>query len=326
MTGITRRDLLALGTAAAAATAAHPTALLAQERFPQRPIRLVVPFAPGGVVDVVARLWAEEMKGFGTFVVENIGGAGGSTGTGGVARATPDGYTMLLGNTSTQVVNPLMSASVPYDPVKDFAPVSVIAIASVSLAVNPKLPVHDLKSLIAYIKGNTGTVSYGSPGAGTISHLAGEIFKDLAGLKDLVHVPYRGAGPALQDLVAGHIPVLSNNVTDQALELHRTGKIRIVSVCSPKRLAELPEVAPAPELLPGLVARTFTAVLVPAATPRAIIDQVAAANRKVMSTASFQARLAKASFEPVLDTPEEAQRFIAGEMANLAPRIKALPR
>lgn len=317
----TRRQLLALGAAAAL-----PLPLRAQSAFPQRPIRLIVPFAPGGVVDVVARLWVEEMKGFGTFVVENVGGAGGSTGTSNAARATPDGYTMLLGNTSTQVVNPLMSTSVSYDPVKDFAPISVIAIASVSLAVHPSLPVKDLPGLITYIKGNSGKVSYGSPGTGTISHLAGEIFKDLAGLKDLVHVPYRGAGPALQDLVAGHIPVLSNNVTDQALELHRSGKIRIVSVSAQKRLPELPEVAPAPETLPGLVARTFTAVLVPAATPRAIVEQVAAANRKIMETASFQARLAKASFEPVLDTPDQAANFISQEMANLSPRIKALPK
>lgn len=316
-----RRQLLALGAAAAL-----PLPLCAQSAFPQRPIRLIVPFAPGGVVDVVARLWAEEMKGFGTFVVENVGGAGGSTGTSNAARATPDGYTMLLGNTSTQVVNPLMSTSVSYDPVKDFAPISVIAIASVSLAVHPSLPVKDLPGLIAYIKGNSGKVSYGSPGTGTISHLAGEIFKDLAGLKDLVHVPYRGAGPALQDLVAGHIPVLSNNVTDQALELHRSGKIRIVSVCAQKRLPELPEVAPAPDTLPGLVARTFTAVLVPAATPRTIVEQVAAANRKIMETASFQARLAKASFEPVLDTPDQAAKFISQEMASLGPRIKALPK
>lgn len=322
MSMMSRRQALA----SAAAAAAFPFPLVAQEKFPQRPIKLVVPFAPGGVVDVVARLWAEEMKGFGTFVVENVGGAGGSTGTGSVARAAPDGYTVLLGNTSTQVVNPLMSASVPYDPVKDFAAVSVIAIASVSLAVNPSVPAKDLPGLITYIRSNSGKVSYGSPGTGTISHLAGEIFKDLAGLRELVHVPYRGAGPALQDLVAGHIPVLSNNVTDQALELHRAGKIRIVSVCAAKRLAELPDVAPAPETLPGLVARTFTAVLMPAATPRSIIDQVAAANRLIMSTASFQQRLAKASFEPVLDTPEEAARFIAQEMANLGPRIKALPK
>lgn len=325
MVKLTRRDMVRMG-AAAAMPLPFSVRALGQGKYPSRPIKLVVPFAPGGVVDVVARLWAEEMREFGTFVVENQGGAGGSTGTGSVARATPDGYTLLMGNTSTQVVNPLMSTSVPYDPKKDFAPVGVVAIASVSLAVNPNVPVKDLASLIAYIKSNPGKVSYGSPGAGTISHLAGEIFKDLAGLKEFVHVPYRGAGPALQDLVAGHIPVLSNNVTDQGLDLHRAGKIRIVSVCAEKRLAELPEVAPASETLPGLVARTFTAVLAPAAIPREIVDQLAAANAKIMSSASFQARLAKASFEPVVDTPEVARRFIENEIATLGPRIKALPK
>lgn len=325
MAKLTRREMLALG-AAAALPLPYSLSAVGQGKYPSRPIKLVVPFAPGGVVDVVARLWAEEMREFGTIVVENQGGAGGSTGTASVARSTADGYTLMMGNTSTQVVNPLMSSSVPYDPVKDFSPISVVAIASVSLAVNPSLPVNDLASLITYIKSNPGKVSYGSPGTGTISHLAGEIFKDLAGLKELVHVPYRGAGPALQDLVAGHIPVLSNNVTDQGLDLHRAGKIRIVSVCSEQRLAELPEVARASETLPGLVARTFTAVFAPAATPREIVDQLAAANRKIMSTASFQARLTKASFEPVLDTPEEARRFIEKEMAALGPRIRALPK
>lgn len=319
MAKLTRRQLLAVGSAVLL-----PLPAAAQEKFPQRPIKLVVPFAPGGVVDVVARLWAEEMREFGTIVIENQAGAGGSTGTGGVARAAPDGYTLLMANTSTQVVNPLMSASVPNDPVKDFAPVTVVAIASVSFAVNPSLPVTDLASLIAYVKSNAGKVSYGSPGAGTISHLAGEMLKDMAGLKDLVHVPYRGAGPALQDLVAGHIPILSNNVTDQGLELHRAGKIRIVSVCATKRLALLPDIAPASEALPGLVARTFTAVLAPAGTPKAVIDQVAAANRRIMSTEKFKQRLALASFEPVLDTPDEAAKFIAAEITALAPRIKAL--
>ncbi len=322
MPEFTRRGILALG--AATATLPYTRRAVAQEAYPQRPIRLIVPFAPGGVVDVAARLWAEEMREFGTIVIENQGGAGGSTGTGGVARANPDGYTLLMGNTSTQVVNPLMSSSVPYDPVADFAPISVIAIASVSIAVNPALPINDLASLIAYVKSNTGKVSYGSPGTGTISHLAGEMLKDLAGLKDLVHVPYRGAGPALQDLVAGHIPLLSNNVTDQGLELHKAGKIRIVSVFATKRLALLPDVASASETMPGLVARTFTAVLAPAATSKAIIERLAAANRKIMETPKFQARLAQASFEPVIDTPDEAAKFIAAEIATLGPRIKAL--
>lgn len=321
MSKLSRRQIVAMGAAALL-----PLPSRAQVAYPQRPIRLVVPFAPGGVVDVAARLWADEMKEFATIVIENQGGAGGSTGTGAVARSNPDGYTLLMANTSTQVVNPLMSASVPYDPVKDFTPVTIVAVASVSFAVTPSLPVTDLKSLIAYVKSNAGKVSYGSPGTGTISHLAGEMLKDMAGLKDLVHVPYRGAGPALQDLVAGHIPILSNNVTDQGLELHKTGKIRIVSVCAAKRLALLPDVAPASETLPGLVARTFTAVLAPAATPKPIIERLAAANRKVAETPKFQERLAKASFEPVIDTPEEAAKFIDAEIASLAPRIKALPK
>lgn len=313
-----RRELLLAGVAAGL-----PLPALAQDAYPSRPIRLIVPFSPGGVVDVIARLWVEEMRELGTFVVENQGGAGGITGANNVAKATPDGYTMLLGNTSTQVVNPLVMAHPPYDPQKAFKTISVIANSAVAFAVNPKVPAKTIAEVIAHIKANPGKVSYGSPGAGTMTHLVGEIFKQLASTPDLVHVPYRGAGPGIADLVAGHIPTMMLNITNQVLELHRTDKIRIVAVCSPKRISVLPDVPAAAETMPQLVGGLFTGLFVPVATPQAIVDKVASVNAKAMGNPAFQKRLVEAGFEPVKDTPADAQKFVDAEIGRLGPLIKS---
>ena len=321
-----RRELLLAGLAAGLPLPGLPAFTRpahAQDAYPSHPIKLVVPFAPGGVVDVIARLWVEEMRGLGTFVIENQGGAGGISGANAVARATPDGYTMLLGNTSTQVVNPLVMANPPYDPAKAFRTISIIANSAVAFAVNPSVPVKSLAELTAYIKANQGKVSYGSPGAGTLTHLTGEIFKQLAAIPDLVHVPYRGAGPGIADLVAGHIPTMMLNVTNQVLELHRTGNIRIIAVCTPKRIGVLPDVPAAAETMPQLIAQLFTGLFVPAATPQAIVDKLAEANTKAMTSKAFRDKLIDAGFEPVLDTPAEAQKFVDAEIGRLGPMIKA---
>lgn len=315
---VSRRNLL-IGAAAAGL----PLPAIAQGAFPSRPIRLIVPFSPGGVVDVIARLWVEEMRELGTFVVENQGGAGGITGANNVAKSSPDGYTMLLGNTSTQVVNPLVMPHPPYDPAKAFTTVSIIANSAVAFAVNPSVPVKTLAEATAYIKANKGKVSYGSPGTGTLTHLTGEIFKQLADTPDLVHVPYRGAGPGIADLVAGHIPTMMLNITSQVLDLHRTDKIRIVAVCTPKRIGVLPDVPAAAETMPQLIAQLFTGLFVPAGTPAAVIDRVATINAKAMGSKEFQTKLIDAGFEPVKDTPAEAQKFVDAEIARLGPLIKS---
>ena len=311
-----RRRFIALG-----ASAALPLPGFAQDAYPNRPIKLVVPFAPGGVVDVIARLWVEEMKDLGTFVIENQGGAGGVTGAGSVARSAPDGYTLLLGNTSTQVVNPMVMGKPPYDPVKSFRAVSIIANSAVAFAVHPSVSAKTLPELVAYIKANPTKASYGSPGAGTLTHLTGEIFKQLAALPALAHVPYRGAGPGIADLVAGHIPIMMLNVTSQGLELHRNGNIRILAVCTPKRIAVLPDVAAAAETMPQLIAQLFTGLFVPTGTPQPIIDKLAAANTKAMTSKAFQQKLVEAGFETVHDTPAEAQTFVDAEMSRLGPLI-----
>lgn len=318
-----RRELLALSLPALGVSAVASFPVLAQADYPSRPIKLVVPFSPGGVVDVIARLWIEEMRELGTFVVENQGGAGGMTGAASVARGPTDGYTMLFGNTSTQVVNPLMAANPAYDPLKAFKAISVIANSAVAFGVHPEVPVKSLAELVAYIKASPAKASYGSPGAGTLTHLTGEIFKQMAGTPALAHVAYRGAGPGITDLVAGHIPFMLMNITNQVLELHRTGKIRLIAVCTPKRIGVLPDVPAAAETMPKLIAQLFTGLFVPAATPQAIIDKVAAVNKKAMTSAAFQKRLVEAGFEPVTDTPDQAQAFVVDEITRLGPLIKA---
>jgi tripartite-type tricarboxylate transporter receptor subunit TctC len=315
--GMNRRHLLASGLAAAL-----PFPAYGQAAYPSRPIRVIVPFSPGGVVDVIARFWTEEMREFGTFVVENQGGAGGTTGAANVARSAADGHTLLFGNSSTQVVNPMVMAKPPYDPAKAFKTVAIIANSAVAIAINPKVPAKNLTELIAYAKANPDKVSYGSPGAGTLTHLTGEILKQLTGTPKLAHVPYRGAGPGISDLVAGHIPMMLLNITNQGLELHRTGKIKILAVCTPKRIGVLPDVPAAVETLPRLEAQLFTGVFVPAATPQPIIDRIASANSKAIGSAAFQKKLVDAGFEPFTGSPAEAQRFVDSEIARIGGLIK----
>jgi len=319
-----RRELLAFGAAWSAATLTHPAA--AQINYPQRPIRLIVPFAPGGVVDVIGRQWAEHVKALlGTIVVENQGGGGGTIATTEVAHAQPDGYTMLFGNTSTMVLNPAIMTRPPYDPVKDFAPIAIVAISASGIMIHPSVPATTLTEFVAFAKANANKLSYGSAGSGTMTNLAGELFKQLIGAPEIVHVPYRGAGPGITDLVSGHIPMMTVNVTGQLLDLHRSGKIRILAVTSPTRLKGAPDIPTAVESgLPNMIAQLFNGLFVPAATPKAIIDQVARASHAAMQDGAFQKVLIDAGLEPIVDSdPAQAERFLREEVARWTPIIKA---
>jgi len=310
---------------AAAAAALSPLGAIAQAPYPDKPIRLVVPFAPGGVVDTVGRLWAQRVgPGLGTVIVENRGGAGGTIGTADVARAQPDGYTLLLGNTSTQVLNPATMARPPYDPVKDFITIDIIAISATSIIVHPSLPVRDVSSLIAYAKANAGKLSYGSAGAGTVTHLAGEMFKQRGGGLDIVHVPYKGAGPGIADLVSGYVPIMTPNITGQLISLHEAGKVRILAVNAAQRLKAAPNIPTAVETLPDMIALVFSGVFAPAGTPRPIVDRISQLTRTALADPAFQNTLVQSGFEPVLDSsPEKAQSFIEQEHKRLVPVIKA---
>ena len=321
-----RRDILGLGLASLAAGALTPLSVFAQGKFPERPIKLLVAFSAGGVNDVVARAWAERVRTLlGTVYVENQGGGSGSIATSEVARARPDGHTILLGSTSTMVLNPMTMAKVPYDPIKDFLPIAILCVSTTSIVVHPSVPVKDLKELIAHAKANPGKLSYGSAGSGTMSNLSGELFKQLTGLNDLVHIPYKGAGPGITDLVSGHIPVMTPNITGQVLQLHRTGKIRILAVNSAERLKAAPEIPTAAEQgLRGMIGQLFLGLFVPVATPRAIADRIGDATRQLMADDEFQKVLLASGLEASSDSsPEKAQRFINEETARWGPVVKA---
>jgi len=308
----------------ALALSAVPRIARAQS-YPDRPIRLIVPFAAGGVSDEIGRLWAAGVNPLlGTVVVENQGGASGAIGGAAVARAAPDGYTLLLGNTSTQVLNPAIMPRAPYDPARDFAAVGIVANAAISIGIHPSVPARSLTELVAHIKANPGKMTYGSAGAGTFNNLAGEMFKQAAGTPDVTHIPYRGGGPLIVDVVSGHIPMMIVDITGQVMELHDAGRIRLLAVFAAQRLMVLPDVAAAAETLPGLIASLFFGVFAPAATPGAVIDRLAKASHDALANDAFKGKLIASGFEPVVDTPAQAQRFVEAERARIIPLVKSL--
>jgi tripartite-type tricarboxylate transporter receptor subunit TctC len=320
-----RRDCILGGGAALLAQLLPRGLALAQSKYPARPIRLIVPYAPGGVVDAVARNWAERMKApLGTVIIENQGGGGGVIGANTVAHAAFDGYTLLFGDTSSQIIAPHLMLDPPYDTVKDFVPVSMIATSSTAIVVHPSVPVKNLEEFVKYAKSHQKTLSYASAGAGTVTHLAGEIFKQLTNTPDILHVPYRGAGPGLIDLMANVVPMMTPNVTGQVLNFHRSGDLRILAVCAPARLKAAPEIPAAVETLPGMVAELTCGVLAPTKTPQTIIAQISDATADVMKQPDFELVLRAAGLEIRSDaSPVEAQAFLAAERQRLIPIISA---
>jgi tripartite-type tricarboxylate transporter receptor subunit TctC len=321
-----RRDILA-GFAALTGCALAPRPGAAQAKYPDRAIKLVVPFAPGGVNDAVARLWAERMKApLGNVYIEDQGGAGGAVGALAVAHAQPDGYTLLLGGAGALVLNPIGMVKPLYDPIKDFEPIAMLAVPALTILVNPAIPVHTLKELIAYAKANPGKLVYGSAGAGSMTHLAGELFKSLAGTPDIVHVPYKGSGPSLSDVVSGHVPMIVANITSQVLELHRTGKVRMIVVTATDRLVAQPDIPTAVEAgLPGMVAVNFTGLFAPHGTPKPIVEQIAAATDKVMEEDDFRAMLIDSGMEPYRhSTPDKTKQFLEQDIARWTPVFRSI--
>src|SRR5215213_4961611 len=258
--------------------------------YPSRPIKLVIPFPPGGAFDAVGRPLAERVKPLlGSVVVENMGGGGSSIGAAAVARARPDGYTILLGGTQTLVNEALLKSKPLYDPLKDLDPIASVAANSLCIAVHPSVPVHTLKELISYAKANPGKLSYGHSGVGSIQHLAGELFKTLAETPDIVQVPYRGTGPVITDLLGGQIPIGTPGVTKQVIEFHRAGKLRVLAVTSPARLIAAPELPTAAELgFPAMTVKGSIGLLAPAGASTDIIEQIAGASRTTVAESSFQ--------------------------------------
>ena len=320
-----RRRFLRLAAGAAALPAV--SRITRAQAYPTRPIRLVIPFPPGGAYDFVGRPWAERVKhSLGTVVVENSGGGGGSLGAAAVARALPDGYTLLLGGTLPHVNEALVKRKPLYDPIKDLDPIAALAANFLCIAVHPTVPVESLKELVAYAIANRGKLSYGHAGVGSIQHLTGELFKSLAGAPEIVQVPYRGTGPLITDLIGGHIQMGIPGVTGQAFELHRSGKMRVLAVTSPERLIAAPELPTAADQgFPGLTVIGSIGLLAPAGTSIGIIEQLAQATRMAIAEPAYKQMLIDAGIEPALDTsPEKFRRSLAADVALWDPVVNAV--
>jgi tripartite-type tricarboxylate transporter receptor subunit TctC len=318
---IDRRSLLAaLGAGAIAA----PGSAFAQAPWPQgRTIKLVVPFPPAGATDVLGRLVADKLgQSWGiNFVVENRAGAGGNIGTDAVAKAEPNGDTLLIvsvGMATNQYLYPKLN----YDPVKDLAPITMVALVPNLLVVNKDLPVKSVADLIAYAKANPGKLSYGSSGIGTSVHLSGEYFQKLTGTK-MVHVPYRGTAQATQDLIGGRIDLIFDNIT-QALPHVRAGSIRGLGITTAKRSPAAPEFAPIAETVPGFDVSSWFALFAPAKTPQAIIDKIQADTKAGLADPALRAKMDQLAAEPVGGTPAELAAFLQGEMTKWGGLIKEI--
>jgi tripartite-type tricarboxylate transporter receptor subunit TctC len=322
---ISRRQLL--GKAATAATVvAIPRGATADD-YPSRPIRLVIPYTSGASGDQIGRPWADKMVSLlGPAYVENIGGAGGALGSSVVAQSAPDGYSLLLGNGSTQVMIPVASARPAYDTVRDFQAIYRLITSTLAFAVHPLLPVNDLQELSAYAKANPGKLSYGTPGVGTGNHLIGEMFKQQSGASDIVHIPYRGIGPATNDLIGGQILLMVAVVSGPLLQLNETGKLRILAVTSEKRLSGAPQVPTVVESgMPNLEYAGWFGLFAPKATPDAIVDRIAKATRLAMADPALQETYRAQGMEPDTNSgPDKFQRLVEDELTRLTPIIKSI--
>jgi tripartite-type tricarboxylate transporter receptor subunit TctC len=292
--------------------------------YPNRPITLVVPFPPGGSTSIVARTITDKLAELlgQQIVVENRGGAGGTIATRAIAKAEPDGYTLLLGYTGTLAIGPSLYSNVGYDPRKDFVSIGRIGTAPNTLVVHPSFPAKSVAELIAYAKANPGKVNFGSAGVGTVSHVCGEYFAAAAGIK-LVHVPYKGTGPALIDLLGGHIPMAFAPIP-ATHENAKSGKLRMLAVTSAVRSTLAPEVPTIAEQgLPGFEAVLRYGIVAPPGTPRAIIDKLNKALNTALASADIRKRLALEGAEPLPGTPEEYAADIDREETQWAKVVKA---
>ena len=323
---LSRRELL--NTAAQIATLAAWPARVAAYDYPSRPIRLVIPYTAGAAGDQIGRPWADRISPLlGPVYVENIGGAGGAIGSAAVAQSAPDGYSLLLGNGSTQVMIPLSSARPAYDGVRDFRAIYRLITSTLAFAVHPSLPVKGLRELISFARANPGKLSYGTPGVGTGNHLVGEMFRMQSGLAaDFIHVPYRGMGPATNDLVSGQISSVIAVGSSQILQLHFAGKLRLIAVTSERRLNGAPDIPTVIEQgMPDLRYAGWFGLFAPKATPDAIVDRIAAATRTAMADPKLQESYRSQGLEPDGDSgPDRFQRLVEDELARFAPIVKAI--
>ena len=312
-----RPQLLIALLVTAAASLAHA------QNYPTRPIRFIVPFPPGGGNDVMARVIGQKLTdAFGQqVVIDNRGGAAGNIGTEIAARAAPDGYTLFLGGVGSHGTNPALQAKLPYDPVKDFAPVSQIASASLVVVANNALPAKSISDLVKLAQSRPGQINYASSGTGSIAHLSVELFNAMAKIK-LQHVPYKGTGPALTDLLSGQVQLLFNSALSMLPQI-RANRVRALAVTSATRITPLPDVPTIAESgVPGYNVTSWYGVLAPARTPRAIIDKLNAEIAKAVRAPELRERLLSEGAIPVGNSPEQFAAFINSELQRWANVIQ----
>jgi tripartite-type tricarboxylate transporter receptor subunit TctC len=317
---MSRRAALFLAASTAALVSVGSPA--SAQSFPDRTLTLVVPFAAGGSTDVVARVIAQKMGETlkQQVVVENVAGAGGNLGAAKVARAEPDGYTILMGTVATHALNPLILKTKPYDPEKDFAPISLLVIVPNVLVVNPELPVKNVAELVALLKQDPEKYSYASSGNGTPLHLSGELFNSMAGVK-MQHVPYKGAGPALNDLIGNQISIMFDNLPSSSGHI-KAGTLRALAVTTAARAPSFPDVPTIAEAIPGYETYSWNALFAPAKTPADVVSKLNEAANKALKDPAVVARMGEFSATIVGSTPEELGKHVTAELAKWAPVVK----
>ncbi|WP_375411920.1 Bug family tripartite tricarboxylate transporter substrate binding protein [uncultured Bradyrhizobium sp.] len=315
---LTRRDAMAVGAAALLASPA-----VAQSGYPARTIRMVVPYPAGGTTDFLGRLVADQLKSGlnATCIVENKPGAGTTLGANEVARSEPDGYTLLMATSTTLAINKALYKKLPYDPVKDFTPIALLAGVPFALIINPSVPARTLADFIAYLKSTPG-LPYGSAGIGSPQHLGAEMLKTAAGV-DIRHVPYRGSVPAMLDVIAGHIPFMVVDL-QPALQQIREGKVRVLGVTTPGRVAAAPDIPTLAEAgLPGFELVAWQGVVAPAGTPEKIVEQLAGQIDKLVADPATRGKLTALALEPLTgSTPGGFAAYVKTEVERWAVVVK----
>jgi len=319
------RKFASVAACIAAAAAVFPCAVSAQSEYPNKPLRLIVPFPPGGSTDIIGRIVAQRLgeKLGQQIIVDNRGGAGGTIGTDAAAKAAPDGYTLAVGTTSTHAVAPGAYSKLGYDPVRDFAPVSLVAVTPYLLVVNAQVPAKSLKEFVTLAKSQPGKLNYASAGAGSTTHLAMEMLKDVAAI-NVVHIPYKGNGPAEVAVLAGEVQTIFGSMPALLAQV-KANKLRPLAVGTARRSPAVPDVPTVAELgYPGFEAALWLGIVAPAGTPASAIGRLSRELKDIVATPAFREAMDKNGAEPISNTPEQFATLIRQEADRYGKVVKAL--